>query len=202
MKDTKKLVAYAMLIAIIVIMSVTPLGYLKIGALSITFLTVPVMIGAIILGPAAGALMGCVFGLTSFAQAWMGTSQLGMLMFSTNPFFAFVVCVIPRTLVGLCCGLIFKALRKKNPGSFLPFVIAALSAPVLNTVFFMTTLILCFWDTIMSVEAFRQIYEQAGSNIIVFVALFVGVNAVSEAVICTLVGSAVSKAVYKSLNKG
>ena len=193
MKNTKRLVTYAVLIAIIIIMSLTPLGYLKIGALSITFLTIPVMIGAIILGPLAGAVLGLTFGLTSL---FLGGSPLVLYIATINPFLAGVTCILPRVLMGLCCGLIFKGLKKPDSKSFLPFVLSALSAPVLNTVFFMSTLLLCFYTPIM--EKYPALSSQSGGNVIVFTALFVGINAVIEAVACTVVGSGISKAVYKN----
>ena len=197
--NTKKLVTCGLLIAIIVIMSLTPLGYLKVGALSITFLTIPVMIGAILLGPGVGALLGLTFGLTSYFQAMSGTSPLGALMFTTNPFLAFIVCVISRVLVGLCCGLIFKGMKKAFGTGIPSFIVAALSAPVLNTIFFMSTLLLCFYNLIA--DKYGTVLDKAHGNLIVFVAIFVGINAVVEAIVCTIVGSAVSKAVYKSINK-
>ena len=61
-----KMVRLAILIAILLLMAFTPLGYIRFGGLEITFLTVPVIIGAIILGPVEGAILGGVFGLTSF----------------------------------------------------------------------------------------------------------------------------------------
>ncbi len=197
--NTKKLVACGLLIAIIILMSFTPLGYLKVGPLSITFLTIPVMIGAIILGPGAGALLGLTFGLTSYFQAMSGSSPLGALMFTTNPFLAFIVCVVARVLVGLCCALSFKGMKKAFGTSFASFTVASFSAPVLNTIFFMSALLLCFYNLIA--EKYSAVFEKAGGNVIVFIALFVGVNALVEAVVCTIVGSAVSKAVYKSINK-
>ena len=57
-QKTLKLVETAMLAAIVVLMSFTPIGYLKIGALSITFIMIPVVIGGITVGPAAGAVLG------------------------------------------------------------------------------------------------------------------------------------------------
>ncbi len=195
MKDTKKLVTCGLLIAIIIIMSVTPLGYLRMGALSITFLTIPVMIGAILIGPLAGAILGLAFGLTSLL---LGGSPLVLYIATINPFLAGVTCILPRVLMGLCCGAIFKGLKKPDSKSFIPFLLSALSAPVLNTVFFMSTLLLCFYTPIM--EKYPALNTQAGGNVIIFTALFVGVNAVVEAVACTAVGSAVSRAVYKNFS--
>ena len=69
-KRTLKMVQMAILIAVLLVMSYTPLGYLKIGLLSISLLSIPVVIGAMLFGPAAGAALGAVFGLTSFAQCF------------------------------------------------------------------------------------------------------------------------------------
>ncbi|MBQ6555591.1 MAG: ECF transporter S component, partial [Firmicutes bacterium] len=147
----------------------------------------------ILVGPLAGAILGFAFGMTSF---FLGGSALVLYIISINPVLAFITCVVTRTLMGWLCGLIFKGLKKAKPNSFLPFVISALSAPVLNTILFMSTLLLCFFNPI--VERYPELYTKAGSNVIVFVALFVGINALVEAVACTVVGSGISKAVYKN----
>lgn len=75
-EKTRKLVQMAILIAVMLILAFTPLGYLKVGAIEITFMTIPVVVGAIILGPTAGAVLGGVFGLTSFIQCF-GMSAFG-----------------------------------------------------------------------------------------------------------------------------
>ena len=56
--DTKFMVELALMIAIIIIMSLTPLGYIRTPGLSITLLTVPVAVGAVLLGPTGGAICG------------------------------------------------------------------------------------------------------------------------------------------------
>ena len=66
------MVQLAVLIAIMLILAFTPLGYLRIGPLAISLMTIPVVIGAMILGPAGGAVLGLVFGLTSFYQCFAG----------------------------------------------------------------------------------------------------------------------------------
>ena len=57
------------LVAIILIMAFTPLGYIKTAGIEITLIVVPVAVGAVTLGPAAGAILGGVFGLASFCAA-------------------------------------------------------------------------------------------------------------------------------------
>ena len=69
----------ALLVAILLVLNYTPLGYLQIGPLSASLLTVPVAIGAMTMGPTAGAILGGVFGATSFIQAVEGKSAMGAL---------------------------------------------------------------------------------------------------------------------------
>ena len=110
---TFTLTATAMLTAMIVVLAFTPIGYIRVFALSITLVIVPVIIGAIALGPAAGAFLGFVFGCTSFAQCFMGDA-LGAILISVSPVGTFVNCVVTRTLVGFLCGLIYKKLQNSK----------------------------------------------------------------------------------------
>ena len=65
---TTQLTILGLMTAVLLLMAYTPLGYLNIGPLAITFNVIPVAICAITLGPAGGAAAGAVFGLTSFLQ--------------------------------------------------------------------------------------------------------------------------------------
>ena len=80
--STKYLVEMALLVAIILIMAFTPIGYIRTAGLEITLIVVPVAVGAVTLGPAAGAILGGVFGVTSFIQC-----------FGMSPFGAAVRCI-------------------------------------------------------------------------------------------------------------
>lgn len=91
----------AILSAIIILMSFTPLGYLKVGVIEITFIMIPVAVGAILMGPATGAFLGGVFGITSFMQAVFGLSPFGVALLQINPFYLFTLAMVPRILDGL-----------------------------------------------------------------------------------------------------
>ena len=183
------------LIAIVLLMAFTPVGYLRIGTMTITFLTIPVVVGAILLGPAAGALLGTVFGLTSFYQCF-GMDPMGTALMQISLPRTFLFTVIPRLLMGLLAGLIFKAFPKKNA---VAYGVTAFSGPFLNTVLFMTTLIACFWNTDI-IQAWAASIPGA-SNVFLFAVLSVGINFVVEAIVCTIVGAAVAKALDKYVNK-
>ena len=188
--STGKMVRMAVLVAIILIMSFTPLGYLKIGIIEISFLMIPVAIAGIILGPAAGAFMGGVFGLTSFIQCF-GMSAFGAALLNINPLYTLILCLIPRILAGWLPALIFKAMSGSKPLRVTGAFVASLSAAALNTVFFVGGLVLLFGNT----DYIKSFGETAWDVII----LLVGTNALIEAIICTLVGGAVGIALLQFL---
>lgn len=106
-----RLTQLSVLVALLLIFAFTPLGYLKIGVIEITLNVIPVGVAAIVLGPYAGAICGLVFGLTSFWQCF-GMSAFGTMLFEANPFYTFILCIIPRVLEGFLTGLIFKGILK------------------------------------------------------------------------------------------
>lgn len=194
---TLYLVQLAILAAILLLLEVTGLGYIRIGALSMTIMQVPVIIGAIVLGPAAGAILGAVFGLTSFAQAF-GKDPLGAILLTYNPVGLFVTTVLTRTLMGWLCGLIYKGLQRARVNRNLSLVLSSLSGALLNTLFFMTMFLLFFFHT----EAVQNIAAGIGTaNPLLFAVLLVGVQGLAEAGICTLLGSSIAGALLHAQKK-
>ena len=110
----RELTLLGLLTALLIVMSCTPLGYLNIGPLAITFNVIPVAIAAIALGPTGGAIVGAVFGITSFLQAMGigGASTMGIITFEISPLLTFVQRFVTRVLVGLLTGLIYAGCRK------------------------------------------------------------------------------------------
>ena len=190
---TVKLVTIGLLTAILLLMAYTPLGYLNIGPLAITFNMIPVAIAAITLGPAGGAAVGAVFGLTSFLQCIGvgGTSAMGAMLFSINPFLAFIQRMVPRVLDGFLLGFIFKGM-KKHANGFVASSVTGFFAAFLNTVFFMSSLVLLFGNTSYIQEM------MGGRNVIVFICVTVGINAVFEMLASTIITGAVGAALVKA----
>lgn len=190
---TKELVLLGLLAAIVMIFSFTPYGTFAIGPLSITLNIIPIAIAAIALGPIGGLIIGSLFGLLSFLQCYgVGVlSGMGAILADINPFLAFVQRFVPRALDGLLVGFIFKGVSKISNNSVGSFVTGFFSA-FLNTLFFMTALLLLFGNT-EYVQGLR-----GGKNALLFIVTFVGVNAVVEMVVSTilsgLIGSALSAA--------
>lgn len=191
--NTRQLTTLGLLTAVLLLMAYTPLGYLNIGPLAITLNIIPVALAAITLGPAGGAIIGAVFGLTSFLQCIGvgGTSAMGALLFEINPFLAFIQRFIPRLLDGLLLGYIFKGMRKLTNVHISGFVTGFCSA-FLNTLFFMTALVLLFGNT----DYMKELI--GGKNILLFICSFVGINAVFEMLASTVIVGLVGFALYKA----
>ena len=191
------LVRVSVLVAIMLLLEVTGLGMIKTAGLEITILMVPVIVGAIVMGPAAGAVLGGVFGCISFWECF-GRSQFGAVLLGINPIYTFLVCVPTRILAGWLCGLAFKGLNKLDKTNLWSFGAAGLIGALCNTVLFMTTLCLCFYNT----EFIQGFVQQMGSaNPFMFVVAFVGINGLIEAGVCLVTGAAIAKAVVYSRGK-
>ena len=196
--DTRYMVELAMMIAIILLMSFTPLGYIRTPGLSVTLLTIPVAVGAIILGPKGGAVCGLAFGATSFYMALTGSSAFAAMLLSISPVGTFITCIVARVLEGWLTGLIFAALYKKASTKKISYYIASLACPLLNTLFFMGFLCIFFYNT----EYIQGIASGLGvGNPILFVAAFVGIQGLIEAGICFVIGSVVSRALFSALKR-
>ena len=194
---TRYMVELALMSAIIIVMALTPLGYIKTPVLSITLLTIPVAVGAMILGPKGGAFLGAVFGATSFAQAISGAGGMTSILFQTSPIGVTCLCFLPRILEGFLCGLIFKLFRRTKLKKAC-FYIAGISCPVLNTVLFMGTVITLFYQT----DYIQKLVTSLGAkNPIGFVVALVGFQGLIEALVCGIISGTVSLTLAKALKR-
>lgn len=188
----------ALLTAITLVLAYTPIGYLPLGPFNVSFLSVPVCIGAIVMGPGVGAFLGLVFGLTSFGNALSGGSVMGVALMAVSPVGYFVQSVVGRVLMGLCTGLIFRAVRRVDKRGFVSYVAGAVSAPLLNTVFYMGLMCLIFYNC----DYVQNMIATTGAtNPILFVLAVVGVQGVIEVLVCGVIGTIISKAVDTALGR-
>ncbi len=191
--DVRALTILALMTALLIVFSFTPIGSIPVGPLVITLNIIPVAIAAVALGPKGGLAMGCVFGLLSFLQCFgVGVpSGMGAMLVSIDPFLAFIQRFIPRALDGFLVGAIFRACEKKTgprPACFA----AGFCSAFLNTLFFMSALVLLFGNT----DYVRGL--MGGRNVLAFIVAFVGVNAVVEMITSTLITGLVGSALYRA----
>ncbi len=104
---TKEMTVIAMLLAIIIVMAAVPyLGFIGFGAVSITLLHLPVLIGGVYGGRRVGIAVALAFGLSSLAIAWM-RPQTPLDFLFQNP----LISVLPRFLFGLALWLLYEAAK-------------------------------------------------------------------------------------------
>ncbi len=189
----KQITIMGMLAALILIFSFTPIGSIPVGPLVITLNVIPVALAGIVLGSVGGAVMGGFFGIMSFLQACgIGVpSSLGSALFAINPFFSFIMCFVPRLLTGLIVGTAHKAMKKKI-NVYVSSSLTGFLTAFLNTLFFMSALMLLFGNT----EKIQEL--RGGQNVLLFICSFVGLNAVVEWIGTTIITGAVGSALYKS----
>lgn len=196
--SAKDLTTLGLLTGILLLMSFTPLGYFHTFGLDISLMMIPVGIGAMLMGPKAGAWLGFVFGATSFYQAVTGASAFSAMLFNISPVGTFLTCIPTRILMGFLTGVIFMVVQKVDRKKTACFFVGGFFAAFLNTLFFMGVLILCFWNT-EYIQGFNQAF--GGLNPFLFVVAFVGVNGALEMPASCIVGGIVSKAVSRTLYK-
>lgn len=191
--STKQLVTLGLLASIVLIMSTTPLGTLPIGPLSVTLNMVPIAIAAVAVGPVGGCIIGAVFGMFSFLQAiGIGVpSGLGMLTFSISPFLTFVQRVVSRALTGYLLGLIFKGVKKVS-SSVVGFFVTGFCAAILNFVFFMGLLVLCFGSNADVANIW------AGKTVMAYLVATFMSNTIFEIIVTTLLTGLVCLGLYKA----
>ena len=187
----------AVLIAITLIMGLTPLGTLRTPLLSVSIVTIPVAIAAMLIGPAGAVACAAVFGLTSLYNAVTGTSGLLSTLLQVSPFGVFVTAVVARVLDGLATGYLFKGIKKVAPKPVACYL-TGLAAPVLNTVFFMGSLMLFFYKSDFMMEKAAALGAHNPMSLIV---AMVGVQGVIEAIAGCLLGGTVGYLVSKALHR-
>lgn len=195
--NTQNLVTMGLLVAIVLIMSTTPLGTLPVGPLSITLNMIPIAIAAITVGPIGGLVVGGVFGLYSFLQA-MGIgvpSGMGILTFSISPFLTFVQRFVSRALTGFLLGYIYKGIKKAINYKVAMFATGCCAA-LLNFIFFMGLLWACFGKAPIFEDYLHNTIGKS-SMVVYIVGTFVS-NTIFEIISTTIIVGAIGLALKKA----
>jgi len=188
----------SLLVAVEMVMKLIGLGSVPVGPLYMSFLTVPIAVGAIIMGPMAGLVLGGVFGFVSFMDAIKGASVMTSNLLAVSPLHTFILCFGMRVLMGYCVGLLYQGMKRICRHDVINCFVVSIGAPLLNTVFFMGYLVLAFYHT----EYIQGLVSAKGAvNPLMFVVLLVGVQGIIEAVVCAAAGTSVASGLKKALGR-
>lgn len=142
-KDTRWMVSVALMAAIVILLANTPLGMIQLPIIKATTVHIPVIIGAIILGPAAGAILGGVFGICSMIS---NTTAPTLLSFAFSPFLssdvpgifkALWISIGCRVLIGVVSGWLWIGLKKMKMNTAIALPLVGFVGSMTNTILVM-----------------------------------------------------------------
>ncbi len=147
--DTRYMATLAMLCGVLLVMGMTGIGFIPLPVIKATTMHIPVILGAILLGPGAGAALGGVFGLCSI---WANTTTPGLLSFAFSPFMtteglpgvakSLWIALGCRILFGLVAGWLWKLIKKIAKQDYIALPVTAVIATLLHTCFVMGSIYL------------------------------------------------------------
>lgn len=172
------MVELAMLIALIFVMQYlgtlasTPLRTIGI---EFSFVLIPIVVGAFLLGPVEGAILGFVFGAMTVVLTVIAPGTMTYILFTERPVLYVIVAMVKAIAAGLGSGLIYKGLDKlmKGKAVYLRTVLAAATAPIINTGIFLLGMVCFFSDVIAEKWA-------GGTNIFLFLVGLIWINFIIE----------------------
>ena len=198
-KKTSEMVKMALFIALIILLSVTPLGYIPLGAINATTIQMPVIIGAVLFGVKKGAVLGGVFGLTSLIK---NTVQPNLTSFVFSPFvpvfgeesgslWAVVISLLPRIMIGIVAAAVFAVLVRIKLSKTIASAAAGFCGSLANTVLVMGGIYLFFG------ESYSAAKDIAYNTLLATVSATITGAGITEAVVSAVVCGAVCTALLK-----
>lgn len=193
---TYNLILTSFFAAITILMAFTPLGYIPLVIINATIIHIPVILGALFLGPKRGAFLGFVFGATSFinntfraatASAFVFSPVLAYNMVGVSGIFkSLYICFVPRILVGVVPYFVFvgvKKLMKNQPkaSSYVGFLFAGMFGAFTNTALVMSGIYFLYKD------AYAKAIGVAGDAVIDVIMGVVTFNGVIEAIVAAII---------------
>ena len=150
-KDIRWRVTVALMVAIVLLLANTPLGMIQLPIVKATTVHIPVIIGSIVMGPMAGAILGATFGICSLISNTMAPT---LLSFAFSPFLsttglvgvlkAIWVSVGCRTAMGLASGWLWSLLKKLKVNQNIALIITGFLGSMFNTIFVMGSIYVLF----------------------------------------------------------
>ncbi|SHK31939.1 ECF transporter S component [Hespellia stercorisuis] len=201
-KDTRWMVSVALMAAIIVVLANTPLGMIQLPIIKATTVHIPVIIGAILFGPMAGAVLGGVFGICSLVSNTMAPT---LLSFAFSPFmsttgFAGVakavwISVGCRILIGVAAGWLWILLQKLKLNQLIALPITGFVGSMVNTVTVMGSIYFLF------AQQYAQAKEVAVSAVWGLIMATVTASGIPEAVAAAILVTALGKILIAAVQR-
>ena len=142
--DTRYMATLAMFCGVLLVMGMTGIGFIPLPVIKATTMHIPVILGAVLLGPSAGAVLGGVFGLCSI---WVNTTTPNLLSFAFSPFMtqeglpgvlkSLWIALGCRILLGVIAGWLWKLLKKVIKQDYVALAVTAAVSTLCHTILVM-----------------------------------------------------------------
>lgn len=187
-RNVLRTVELALLIALVVVLQIISALIPPIaGMVSITLTLIPVVVGGILLGKRSGAILGFAFGAIVLINCIAALDPGGNILWNSNPFFTAIICLVKGTAAGFVPAALYELVRQKSDNNgrvFVATLVAALSAPIVNTGLFVVGMFLLFKNTLYA--------WAGGTNIVTYILLgLAGVNFLVEFTINIILSPAI-----------
>lgn len=146
-QKTKRMVGMALFTGIILVLQLIG-TFVKIGTFPVSLVLIPIVVGAAVYGPKAGAYLGGVFGVFVLLTCIFGWDPGGNILWNTNPLLTALLCILKGIAAGLVAGLVYKAASKIN--KYVGVILAAIVCPIMNTGVFLLGMYFCFYDILVA----------------------------------------------------
>lgn len=161
--SAKNIAILGVLLALVIVLQSLG-GSINIGAVQLNFTLIPIVLGALVLGPWAGAFLGLACGVVILIQVITAPGGFYYVIWSYNPIITVITCLSKTTLAGLAAGFLFQLIEKKN--RLVAVFVASGIVPIINTAVFV---LCCLWMN-EGVGAFQNLLPDfAGMNMFVFI---------------------------------
>ena len=142
----KRMVGIALLMALVLVMQFLGGVLTTASGFSISLVLIPIVLGAAVYGPSAGAILGGTFGVIVYINCVTGADVGGAMVFQANPILCFIVVMGKGILAGLASGGVYRLLKNKN--AYIAMLLAAIVCPVVNTGTFVICMMAFFKDVL------------------------------------------------------
>ncbi|MDO4567956.1 MAG: ECF transporter S component [Clostridia bacterium] len=192
----RRLVMYALFSAMILLLGLTPLGFIRLPIASIVTVHIPVVIGAMMLGVKGGAFLGFIFGLTSLINCFIAPDAIAAICLGQagsfglyNLFLIVIVLFVPRVLVGVFSALVFKLVSKIDKTRLFSIGASAVVGSLTNTIFLLGALALFAFE-----PACAAFGVSGASGLFAAILGVISLNGVLEAVAAVVICLPIAKA--------
>ena len=141
-KNVKTMVGVALLMALVIVLQFLGGMIPPVGGFSISLVLIPIVIGAAVYGPGAGALLGLVFGIIVTINCVNGSDLGGAMVFQASPALCILVVLGKGVLAGFAAGWVYRLLKNKN--AYVAMLCCAIVCPLVNTGVFSACMVLFF----------------------------------------------------------